>query len=505
VAALRSGKTAEAHIMLQQLSDQHPGWPNRNEAIYLQANIAFEKGEYQKALSALALITPGQLLNEQRMMKNHYLAKVTNRTTLDYLHRQFPQDKEVASSLANLIKTTYTPADKPLLDALIKENSLDPKLYQTTTASTLKSSYRIGVLLPFSLETLAYESKPKNKFVLDLYQGMRYAADSLSKKGVKLELFAYDAGTDSAAMKRVLQQAELQSMDVLIGPVYKSGARPLARFATQYKIPVINPLSEDGELLKQSPYVFLAGISQQMKASQLAQFTFANIVPATAVIIHENNREDSLFARLYQQEFTKLGGEVKAYQNVSGRKSGSSMSQITSLDLTEVGHVVVAGESPTIAGNVISLLDSKKYMQPVFVPESWLNLATISLEQLDEREFFFISPNFLDSSKPGVRTFRKGYTFRNHIPPSEYAIRGFELTFFLGQILRQYGADLTVQLPKSGYLEGALLPGKDFSQANASRFVPLYKLEQGELMPANSPTDIRSLIPIPTAIPSDDK
>ncbi|MFC7668453.1 hypothetical protein ACFQT0_14535 [Hymenobacter humi] len=48
-------------------------------------------------------------------------------------------------------------------------------------------------------------------------------------------------------------------MDLLIGPVYKSGARLLARYARDHQIVCVNPLSQDGDLVVDNPWHYLFG------------------------------------------------------------------------------------------------------------------------------------------------------------------------------------------------------------------------------------------------------
>jgi hypothetical protein len=67
--------------------------------------------------------------------------------------------------------------------------------------------YSISVLFPFVVNTLdPTPNRKRNQFVLDLYEGMKLAADTLAKQGIKLSLRAYDTERNIEKLKKILER-----------------------------------------------------------------------------------------------------------------------------------------------------------------------------------------------------------------------------------------------------------------------------------------------------------
>jgi hypothetical protein len=113
-----------------------------------------------------------------------------------------------------------------------------------------------------------------------------------------------------------------------------------------------------------------------------------------------------------------------------------------------------------------------------------LNINQITLRQLDNLEVYFISPKFIDATSPAVKNFRERYISRYNIPPSVYAYAGFEMLYFYGSLLQQYGTNLTQALLETGIKSGVLYPAVGYTNRSErnqlhpdNQFVPIIKLE----------------------------
>lgn len=311
LAALKSGKTDEAYKMLLQLQNQHPSWEGMADADYLLANVLFEQGEYERALSKLQELQGTSLASDAEGLKRYYLMRVNDRGRYEQLMRRFGSDKTVAQVYADkLIAGWYRPQDRQLLESLVQEFKLDRNRYLSKAALNNKG-YDVALLLPFQLNQPYSQTARKNQFVTDMYAGMKLAQDSLMQQGININLFTYDTSADTVGVKRVLELPEVQQMDLLIGPIYKSTAKVAARYAAKNNINVINPLSQDVDMAKGNNNVFLFESSIATQARQAATFAYQNFSPKTATILFENAKEDTTFAYFYRQQFQKLGGKVK--------------------------------------------------------------------------------------------------------------------------------------------------------------------------------------------------
>ena len=136
---------------------------------------------------------------------------------------EYPKDAVIARALATLLAKDQTiPEDKVFLENLIaKFNFKKSDFISEAPASYFKEIYSVSVLLPFMVNTLEPSPAPKrNQSVLDLYEGMKQAVDTLGKQGVKLSLRAYDTEWKVDKIKTILNTEELKNTDLVLGPFF---------------------------------------------------------------------------------------------------------------------------------------------------------------------------------------------------------------------------------------------------------------------------------------------
>jgi len=493
LAALKANKLQEATQMLQQLKQEYGDeWVNMPEVKYLLANVLFEKGEYKNALAELASMPERTLENEVNALKQFYLSRITDKSQFEVLVVTHPDDRTVAKVYADkLISGWYTPDDRRMLEKLVDKHDLDKERY-LSAAFRQKNGFNVAAILPFELNQTLVQSARDNKFVNDLYAGMLLAQDTLLSQGIKINLFAYDAGNDTTAVKRIMNSPDLKQMDLVVGPVYKSTAKVAARLAEKNNLPIINPLSQDLELVEgyQNVYLFESSIATQ--ARQAATYAYQNFTPKSAIILYEGEKEDTTFAYYYRQQFLKLGGKVRVYKKLNSNQAQPTAAIFKNLNLTDLGHLAVFSDKMTAAVNATSLLQGKAKELPLVTYESWLDINQITLRQLDNLEIYFISPKYVAKNTEAFQDFRVKYIAKYNITPSIYAYAGFELLNFYGSLLAQYGNNLNQALAQASIKPGILYNGVGYSSSSTrnqvmhdNQYVPITKLENLELVVVN--------------------
>jgi ABC-type branched-subunit amino acid transport system substrate-binding protein len=485
VAAAKAAKWPEAEQMLNLLRNQYPQWPNLPEAFFLQGQVSFEQGDFDNALRVLAQLPPDRLALERENMKAVYLPRIKDKASFQNLLKTYPQEATLGRAYAGKLANGgwYTEADKDQLDQLITQFALDRTRYTPRPRAQRKSTYNIGVLLPFEFNDPSWETRRKNQFVTDLYAGLRLAQDSLQREGRPVQLFAYDTGADTLQLKQVLALPELAGMDLLIGPVYKSGSKILARYAQQRQILCVNPLSQDADLVLDNPWHYLFEPSTATQARQAAQFAFSRLGgPRTAVVLYEDTKDETAFGLAYKQAYEALGGRVLQLRRINSDVDESLSSGFTGLDLKSVGHLVVASDAKKAGPYTFGALKAQEARVPLITYASWLDNSRVGLYQLDARDVYFVHSKFLDRTNPGVRRFRQLYLQRQKLPPSVFAFTGFELLYYFGSQLHQYGPAFQQNLAASGPVSGAVFQGIGYpGGTHDNQYVPITKLERLEV------------------------
>ncbi len=496
VAATRLGQWAEAEQMLNLIRNQYPSYPNLNEVLYLQGQVSFEQDDYDNALRTLGQLPAEQYAAPREAMQATYLAKLKDRATWQRLQKRYPQSKLIGRLYADYLLGTgaLSEADRQQLDALITQFKLDRDRYAPALAAATpmaapkalprKSTYNIGVLLPFELQDNSWQTQRKNQFVTDLYAGLRLAQDSLQRAGHPVQLFAYDTGADTLTLKSVLALPELAGMDLLVGPIYKSGAKLVARYAREHQIICVNPLSQDGDLVLDNPYHYLYSPSAATQARAAAQFAATSFgTGRPAVLLHEDSKDDNDFAEAYQAAYEAAGGKLVATHAFRPDDPASLAAALVATELTGASHVVVAADNRKVGPAVFTALGAVPAASrpALLVPGSWLDNPSLGAGQLGGAGVYFYYPKYFNASGLGYRRFRQLYLAKQNLPPSVFACQGFELLLYFGNALQQYGPAFQSGLATAPPQPGAIFEGLSYpGGTHDNQTVPLLKLSNLE-------------------------
>ena len=494
VAAARQGQWAEAEQMLNLVRHEYPTYAALNEVLYLQGQVSFEQGDYDNALRTLGQLPAEQYAGLREAMQASYLAKLKDRATWQRLRQRYPSSKLVGRLYADFLAASgpLTDADRQQLDALATQFKLDRSRYSAALATApappkalpRKSTYNIGVLLPFELQDNTWQTQRKNQFVTDLYAGLRLAQDSLQRAGHPVQLFAYDTGADTLTLKSVLALPELAGMDMLIGPVYKSGARLLARYAQEHQIVCVNPLSQDADLVADNAYHYLympSAATQGRLAAQFAASAFG--IGRPAVLLREDAKDDNDFALAYQAAYEAAGGKILVSRAFRPDDAASFPAAFAGLDFASASHVVVASDSRKAGPAAFAALQAvPAATRPALVaPGTWLDNPSLDPGQLGGAGVYYYHPKYVDNQRPGYRRFRQLYLAKQNLPPSSFANQGFELLLFFGNALQQFGPAFQSGLAAASPLPGAIFEGLAYpGGAHDNQVVPLVKLSNLE-------------------------
>lgn len=494
VAATRQGQWAEAEQMLNLLSTQYPTYTGLNEVLYLQGQVSFEQGDYDTALRTLGQLPAEQYASLREAMQASYLTKLKDRATWQRLRQRYPSSKLLGRLYADflLASGSLAEADRQQLDALVTQFKLERGHYSAALAPApaalkalpRKSTYNIGVLLPFELQDNSWQTQRKNQFVTDLYAGLRLAQDSLQRAGHPVQLFAYDTGADTLTLKSVLALPELAGMDLLVGPVYKSGAKLLARYAREHQIICINPLSQDADLLTDNTYHYLYAPSAATQGRLAAQFAASAFgIGRPAVLLHEDVKDENDFALAYQAAYEEAGGRILASHAFRPDDAAGLPAAFAGLDLASVSHVVVASDSRKAGPAAFAALAAVPgaTRPALLVPGTWLDNPSLGLGQLGGGNVYYYHPKYFDAQRPSYRRFRQLYLAKQNLPPSSFANQGFELLLFFGTALQQFGPAFQSGLATAGPLPGVIFEGLSYpGGAHDNQVVPIVKLSNLE-------------------------
>lgn len=489
--------------MLNQIKTLYPDWERTEEVDYWLALNLLETGDLFQGLKILNDLKHKKFKEDSEKVKKNYVSKLTDPETLRMLLEEYPKDEVIAESLVTtLTKNINSVEDKEELEKLIDQFGLKRSDYmEEAPKSYFKETYSVAVLFPFMVNRLdPTPSKKPNQPIIDLYQGIELATDTLAKQGIKISLRAYDTERNQERLKSILETEELKNADLIIGPAWREDNILMQEFSKLNKINAFNPLSNDSEMIRENPYGFLFQPSYEVLGQKTAQYLIMDSAQSKkkCIVFYGSNVRDSVLAWNFITKAEEAGIKIILKQEVF-REESNKITEVlaTPTEFDEwkapiqftipkdsIGAIFVASDDPVIYTKVVSGVETRKDNTLILGSEAWLESGSIDLAKFQRMNFVLYAPNFVAITNPCYKSFNQKFIKKHGRTPnslsSNYAKTGYELMMVLGTALKKYG--VYVQEGFSHEVQsGYLTEGFDFRFTNYNQTVPFVKFRDGDL------------------------
>lgn len=498
LSAYRDGFPALARDSFLQLKRNNPQWPQIDEVNLWLVHLFFEQNELHKAIPVINTIKDPEILKKTELMKGYYLSAIDSITPLLSLHQQFPTDSMIGNFLAlSIIDNPYPLQDRELLGQLIEDFHLDGTRFGIMPKDKMifKDQYDIGILFPFLTERLQPNLAPKvNQFVIDMYQGMLLAADTLNKQGSKINLLSYDTKRDSATTVKILNYPEMEKVDLIIGPLYNSHL--VNNFSVANMINVVHPLTENAELINDNPYLLLTAHSPIDIAHRASSYAVNKMRGKNGVIFYGTTKNDYTIAKAFADSVRLYGHNILKMTRVHNENMREIlMTLVNSTTVNDIDTIVYKGfmdsieyvfvssqdKSGKIYANVLPGIEAREDTVEVFGSRNWIEDEIVDLNALERLNVKLCAPGYIDLTGPSYKKFQQQYILAYGTPPTKYAAMGYETLFFFGSMLQKYGRYFQSFLSREGFHPGLLSYGFDYSGARYNSAIPIIGIDRGKI------------------------
>jgi hypothetical protein len=502
LAAYRQAMPEVATQTFTRLIQQYPTWHQCHEALYWLAQLRFEQQDYLTAFSYLAQVEDIEdptLEAAILQMKKHFLSKAIAPQLLTTLFNQYPHDHTIAKAwLQQQVQLPFMQQDTSRMRQVAQQLKLLDWLYDPLSglSSVKKDTYHVAIFLPFFIDEVNYEEKSSNHFVIELYQGIQAAVEKLHQEGMPIEVHAYDTKKSASVTAELLEKQEMEYMDLFIGPLYASTFPLVANFAKTHGINLFNPLSVNSSVVGNNSFVYLLKPSLETQARQAAHFTLqqADVQDARIGVVYTNTPEDLLKAHIYKQYIEQhsekavermielnietLQQLLNSFRNTKKKETDSWQ---TSLDIQDLTHIYIASQDELLVSNVLSAIQIKKLHPCIIGDEVWLKKSIITIDQLEQLRINFVAPEYIDYSKESLHEFRRSFYDQFGIYPNYYATVGYDMMFFLGKMLFQYGTYFQKHWKKD-IVTGQVFAGFAYGEHHDNQYVPIIRFQDSQFM-----------------------
>lgn len=504
LSAYNQNFKAVAKDMFGQIKTLYPTWDKMDEVNIWLAKIHFENKEYFQGLKFLSELKDERNKKDVTELEKQAINDVMDIETLKMMLEKYPKDAVIGEKLARELSKNQTQLeDQKLLESLISKFDLKKTDYIIETPETIhKDLYTVSVLFPFVVNTIDVSlSRKRNQFVLDLYEGMKLAVDTLAKQGIKISLRAYDTERNPERIKSLLLMRELKSSDMIVGPLYSEENAMVQEFSQVNQINLFNPISNNYELVRNNFYGFLFQPSYETIGSQSAEYLASVKRNKKCMVFYGESKRDSTLAANFVAKAQQSGLKILRAEKVTketSRKILEILATPTELDEFKIpkqftlpkdslGSVFVASDDPLIYTKVISCVETRKDSVTIIGSENWLDQTAVDYSKYEALRIVLFGPNFSADNNPAYLAFQRKFIKvhgRNSSASSysNYAKVGYDFMLFAGNTLNKHGVYFQDAISKNKQVPGYLTGGYDFTASRTNQYVPFIEFKNGKLV-----------------------
>jgi LysM repeat protein len=292
---------------------------------------------------------------------------------------------------------------------------------------------QLALLLPFNMSKIEGDTinsqgqrLKKDAFLnmtLDFYAGALVAIDSARTLGMNIDVKILDSKETktSSNVENLVSQNNLQNFNAVVGPFYQIHSDKLAGLLEANNVPVISPLSKDAGKSYKNMYSTMSS-GEYVKD---AMFDYMHDKSGNIIAVVDIKK---ISIKQYILENHK---DVKfATLDDKGSLQAESLKGLLVKD--KVNYVVMASErTGMIFATTNVLLNALKEYQirlVILEPNATLDFDEIALSRLTKLKLTY--PSLIrENESAGAKIFENTYKKKNKIQPSQYAARGFDITF----------------------------------------------------------------------------
>lgn len=294
--------------------------------------------------------------------------------------------------------------------------------YDSQKVAEAKTSEDIEVINSFQL--------------MGFWAGAQVALDEYEAAGIPLKVIVRDVSNNESKLRAILDNKELMSsVDLIIGPFFSKQFAIAAKYAKEYKIPIVNPFTTRTDILKDNEYVFKLSPSMETQPATVA--FMADMFPKHQIIVYADSVQEAKEYKVYAKYFrtkkipftfvSQNGNLLNAIKN--------DCKNIVIMFSKDPAKMLMVSRDLIFKSNISNLM--------LIVPEEWLEAKTYDIEYYSKLNLHFFSDYYVDYQNERTQVFVHNYKEKFGVPPTlaYFSYQGYDITRYFVELLRN-GMDI---------------------------------------------------------------
>lgn len=343
---------------------------------------------------------------------------------LIYLNPEYPEIKDNVLKVGQLIKIRPKTEEK---------EEIEYKFY--TDSITSDAAVNIALLLPFranEYDTIANkEIFKKNRLanmVTDFYLGAEIAIDSLNNQGVNVNALVLDTGRKGKNIDDIVQSDQLDDVDVVIGPFYSEEAIELSRGVSN---PIIFPHFSNSQKDFSSSKLVKTAPDKNLYVDYLLSYLKDNYNNETIFVVGDDKKESNAMVEKLRYGLNRHDS-IKTVHVLKPKDGYIKRERFTDVlkENKKAWIIMTSSDNVAVADGLNSAIGfPDDVIVQVFAVNKNKGYNRIDNNKLAQIQFTYVTDMYADINSKEANVFNEKYLEKNNALPSDYAVKGFDITY----------------------------------------------------------------------------
>ena len=338
----------------------------------------------------------------------------------------------------------------------IKESG---KVGQSGSKNNFKPIYNIKLLIPLNSDDI---SDPGISRFTYFYAGTLLALEELKQEGIRLKVDVIDTDENNFKVEDNLNKIADSNTDLIVGPFDRDGLKALLEVCKEKDIILVSPWYTSSKLTTQNPSYIQMNPNLKEHFLKLVKHSVKTYQPKEVTILARGSK-DQPWIDFFESEAQKITS-VKDFFNVYNVNTDSLKLGPTAFfnmfKSQNIKAVILPNYSYSDESYIYSCL---RRLAAEKGTKSFSVMGMPILYDSDKIEFDFyrslqmklVMADYVDEDYGKIREFRRKFLDTYGEIPTVEAVKGYDLTIFLGKNIWKHGRNFQqyVEYEPSSYLQ----------------------------------------------------
>jgi len=293
----------------------------------------------------------------------------------------------------------------------------------------------IAILLPFTTknEDLDFENDRTLNIVTDFYLGALEALDLLKEQGLSITANVFDTENNKATISNILRTNNFDNIDVVIGPMFLQNVDFVTNTIKNDSLAIISPVSSKDHTLFASKNLIKEMPSDEQLGESMLSYLQKEYKKQQLILVADSITDQNYEGRLKSiaEKLNKLDSmqEVIVLRPANGYIKPDLFKE--SIFKEKENWILLFSEDEVLIADVVNNLGvlPKEFNLTLFAFNYGKNFEKIDNNFLARVNFHYPTNTFIDFEDYEVKKFINKFKIHNFTDPSEFAFKGFDITY----------------------------------------------------------------------------